>query len=154
MAFFRPAYVHSLLLCDSPLDTPVPKIGRRDDMVAWNDAVDEYIATQNDFRLRFDIELEAKIGLDGGPLYKTCEALDCDRVEQRDVESLKQCSGCKRVRIVVLSCDAIDADIGASRSSIAVERVRMRAGQDIGLNARPKHTASRNCPRNGRLNSY
>lgn len=68
-------------------------------MNEWNRAVDQYMAMQTDFRSRFDIELAAKIGPHGGPLYKHCEAEDCDKVEPRDVEKMKCCAQCKLVRL-------------------------------------------------------
>ena len=68
-------------------------------MDEWNALVDGYISLQKDPRPRFEIELGAKIGPDGGPLYKRCEANDCSNVMGRDVEELKKCSGCKTVRI-------------------------------------------------------
>lgn len=71
-------------------------------MNEWNGAVDRYIATKKDPRPRFDIELEAKIGPHGGPLYRECEAEDCDRVECRDVEKLKCCGSCKLVCMTLL----------------------------------------------------
>ena len=66
-------------------------------MDEWNEGVDKYIATQGDSRSREVIERCAKIALDGGPLYKRCEAASCERVEGVDVDHLKRCSKCKRV---------------------------------------------------------
>ncbi len=70
-------------------------------MDEWNKAVDQYIALGKDKRAKSQIELEAKIGMSGGPLYRYCEASDCPRVEGRDVEKMKCCSGCKLVRAFV-----------------------------------------------------
>lgn len=64
----------------------------------WNRHVDEYIALGRDRRSRVDIELAAKIGLHGGPLYRRCEAEGCTKVESRDVDRMKCCGNCKLVR--------------------------------------------------------
>ena len=68
-------------------------------MKLWNAAVDEYIETDGRLRDRFEVEYEAKIGIDGGPLYKTCSAPGCGKVEKRDVPSVMRCSGCTLVSI-------------------------------------------------------
>ncbi|KAF7796455.1 hypothetical protein EIP86_007632 [Pleurotus ostreatoroseus] len=80
-----------------PWEGQLSKIEAQQRMNEWNTAVDRYIATEGDPRSRFNIELESKIGLHGGPLYRYCEAEGCDHVEKRDVESMKRCSGCKLV---------------------------------------------------------
>ncbi|ESK90217.1 hypothetical protein Moror_7722 [Moniliophthora roreri MCA 2997] len=77
-----------------PWEKQLSKVECRKRMTEWNDAVEEYITTQRDPRSRIDIEVEAKIGMDGGPLYKFCYAEDCDNAEKRDVESLRRCGGC------------------------------------------------------------
>lgn len=66
-------------------------------MEEWNSAVEKYIISGVDGRSRFDIELEAKIGMSGGPLYKKCEAEGCTNVEGREVEKMKCCGSCKLV---------------------------------------------------------
>lgn len=66
-------------------------------MDEWNHSVDEYIRSSGDPRSKFDIELEAKIGIGGGPLYKKCEAEGCTKVESRDVVQMKRCRSCKMV---------------------------------------------------------
>lgn len=63
-------------------------------MNEWNAVVDQYIATQGDPRDRLQIEVAAKIGIDGGPLYKACSAQNCGAIEKIDVPSLRKCSGC------------------------------------------------------------
>ncbi|PSR82006.1 hypothetical protein PHLCEN_2v6181 [Hermanssonia centrifuga] len=68
-------------------------------MDEWNKAVDQYIALGKDKRAKSQIELEAKIEMSGGPLYRCCEASDCPRVEGRDVEKMKCCSACKLLQI-------------------------------------------------------
>ena len=70
-------------------------------MNKWNADVDAYISESSDKRSTFDIELEAKIGWHGGPHYKRCEAKGCVNTEGREIEKMKRCSGCKRVRDVV-----------------------------------------------------
>ena len=59
--------------------------------------MDEYIILGKDPRPRLDIELAAKIGLHGGPLYRRCESRDCNKVEGRDVDKMKCCAKCKLV---------------------------------------------------------
>lgn len=68
----------------------------------WNAAVDEYVASGIDGRPVWDIEANSKIGLNGGPLYKGCEAEDCDNIEGRYVEKMKCCSSCKLVKLLQL----------------------------------------------------
>ena len=82
---------------DRPWEGQISKVEGKKRMDEWNNQVDRYIATAGDPRPRFDIELQAKIGIHGGPLYRRCEAEDCDRVEVRDVEKLKCCGSCKMV---------------------------------------------------------
>ena len=65
-------------------------------MDEWNSLVDEYINLKGSARDGVDIELEAKVGLDGGPLHKHCSA--CGKFQGRDVASLMRCSGCSVVR--------------------------------------------------------
>lgn len=66
-------------------------------MNEWNAAVDLYIKDGRDSRPLFDIELQAKIGPDGRPMYKKCEAEGCQKIEKRDVDKMKCCGACKRV---------------------------------------------------------
>ena len=66
-------------------------------MNMWNELVDAYIATGEDPRPPFEIEVEAKIGLNGGPLYRRCEADGCHRLQGRDADSVFCCGGCRRV---------------------------------------------------------
>jgi len=77
-------------------------------MDEWNGAVDKYIASGKDLRPKIDIELAAKIGMNGGPLYKRCEAESCDRVEVRDVEKMKCCGSCKLVYYCSQACQVSD----------------------------------------------
>lgn len=54
-----------------------------------------------DDRVPFEIELEAKIGVNGGPLYKECEFSGCTNVEEPGAtaaEKMKCCASCKLVR--------------------------------------------------------
>lgn len=74
------------------------KVECRRMMEEWNAAVDEYMKTEGRFRDRFTVEYEAKIGTDGGPLYKTCSAENCGTIEKRDTPALMKCSGCNLVR--------------------------------------------------------
>ena len=66
-------------------------------MEEWNTAVDEYISTVHDYRPRIDIEIASKIGMNGGPLYKRCQADDCNKAEKRDLEKLLRCGSCEAV---------------------------------------------------------
>ncbi|KIY62813.1 hypothetical protein CYLTODRAFT_446995 [Cylindrobasidium torrendii FP15055 ss-10] len=68
-------------------------------MKEWNDQVDKFIANDMDplHRPRREIEIEAKIGGHGGPLYRRCENEDCEKIELIDVEKLQQCGGCKLI---------------------------------------------------------
>lgn len=66
-------------------------------MDEWNRAVDKYMASGVDPRPRFDIELQSKIGMTGGPLYKICEADNCKKAEGREVDKMKCCGSCKLV---------------------------------------------------------
>ena len=70
-------------------------------MNEWNSLVEEYFKTQRQHRSRMEVEYEAKIGTDGGPLHKSCIA--CNRVEGHNVASLMKCTGCKVVRRVLVS---------------------------------------------------
>ncbi|KAI0950807.1 hypothetical protein AcW1_008014 [Taiwanofungus camphoratus] len=63
----------------------------------WNGAVDRYIALGKDKRSLHQIEVESKIGLDGGPLYKRCEGAQCNQIEGPNGDKMKCCSRCKRV---------------------------------------------------------
>jgi len=74
-------------------------------METWNAAVDEYIASGVDMRMREDIENESKIGLGGGPLYALCENETCNEPHEgrthydgRPPTKLLLCTGCKKVR--------------------------------------------------------
>lgn len=54
----------------------------------WNTLVDEYIFSGrdgHDYRPRFEIELDSKIGPNEGQLYRRCEAEGCPRVDGRGV---------------------------------------------------------------------
>lgn len=73
------------------------KVESKKRMEEWNHSVEEYIKSSGDTRQKFDIELEAKIGMSGGPLYERCEAEGCPKVESRDVDKMKCCGSCKMV---------------------------------------------------------
>ncbi|KAH6914956.1 hypothetical protein BKA70DRAFT_1419911 [Coprinopsis sp. MPI-PUGE-AT-0042] len=77
-----------------PWEKVLSKVESRKRMNEWNTAVDEYLKTEGRFRDRFTVEYEAKIGLDGCPLYKTCSAKGCGNIEKQDVPTLMKCSGC------------------------------------------------------------
>ncbi|KAJ3483895.1 hypothetical protein NLI96_g6008 [Meripilus lineatus] len=95
-----PAFQYAILHNDF---YPRPWLGRfskvecKKRMDEWNHSVDEYIRSSGDPRSKFDIELEAKIGIGGGPLYKKCEAEGCTKVESRDVVQMKRCRSCKMI---------------------------------------------------------
>ncbi|KAH6914953.1 hypothetical protein BKA70DRAFT_1396283 [Coprinopsis sp. MPI-PUGE-AT-0042] len=80
------------------------KVECRKMMDEWNAAVDEYIRTDGRSRDPFTVEFEAKIGMDGSPLYKTCSDEDCGKVEKRDVPALMKCSGCRRAFYCSTDC--------------------------------------------------
>ncbi|KAJ7442658.1 hypothetical protein FB451DRAFT_1105628 [Mycena latifolia] len=61
----------------------------------WNAAVDKYIASGEDSRPRFEIEVAAKIGTSLGPLFRACEAEGCNKLEGRDIEKVSTCARCK-----------------------------------------------------------
>ena len=63
----------------------------------WNSAVDEYIASGVDDRPVWEIEAGAKLGVNGGPLYKWCEEKGCGKREGKDVDKVKCCGSCKLV---------------------------------------------------------
>ncbi|KAK7034713.1 hypothetical protein VNI00_012120 [Paramarasmius palmivorus] len=93
-----PAHWYALARVDfnpGPWDKQISKLECQKRMHEWNDAVDEYIATQRDPRPRLDIEVAVKIAMSGSPLYKTCQAEGCNKAEKRDVQTLSRCSGCK-----------------------------------------------------------
>ena len=80
-----------------PWSGQVSKIQARWRMDTFNRHVDEYISMGNDHRPKLDIEIASKIGINGGPLYKHCEAIGCNNREKRDVDKMKGCGGCKAV---------------------------------------------------------
>ncbi|THV06566.1 hypothetical protein K435DRAFT_773245 [Dendrothele bispora CBS 962.96] len=80
-----------------PWEGLLSKVEGNKRMQEWNAAVDEYIKTPGDTRNRIDIEIEAKIGPHGGPLYRHCEAEECSIVEGRDIQKLQGCSQCRLV---------------------------------------------------------
>ncbi|KAJ3551211.1 hypothetical protein NM688_g4836 [Phlebia brevispora] len=105
------AFVYALDHTDffaRPWENQLSKVEAHKRMDEWNKAVDEYIEVKGDKRPRFDIELKAKIGADGGPLYRHCEAEGCTKVEQRDVEKMKCCSGCKKIFYCSEACQTND----------------------------------------------
>lgn len=85
------------ILFSRPWAGQVSKMQARWRMDTWNRHVDEYINMGNDHRSRVEIEIAAKVGINGGPLYKHCEALGCDKHEKRDVDKMRGCGGCKAV---------------------------------------------------------
>ena len=80
-----------------PWSGQVSKIQARWRMDTFNRHVDEYISMGNDHRQKLDIEIASKIGINGGPLYKHCEAIGCNNREKRDVDKMRGCGGCKAV---------------------------------------------------------
>jgi hypothetical protein len=64
----------------------------------WNAAIDTYIASSGDPRPTLAIERAAKIGVTGGPLYRTCEGGGCTQMEP-DV-TLFTCSKCRTVSVL------------------------------------------------------
>lgn len=88
------------MLC-RPWGKHLSKVECKEYSEEWNKLVDDYISLRRDRRSRLDIELAAKIGLHGGPLYRHCEAKGCKKVERRDVDKMKCCGSCKLVRVLV-----------------------------------------------------
>ncbi|KAK7465339.1 hypothetical protein VKT23_005318 [Stygiomarasmius scandens] len=90
-----------------PWEGKLSKLEGNKRMQEWNAAVDRYIETASDPRKRIDIEIEAKIGPHGGPLYRRCETEDCDKVEGRDIEKLQACAQCRLVYYCSKTCQKI-----------------------------------------------
>ncbi|KAK7032245.1 hypothetical protein VNI00_013203 [Paramarasmius palmivorus] len=93
-----PAYWYALDKVDffpQPWEGQLSKVEAHKRMEEWNTAVDEYISTVHDYRPRIDIEIASKIGMNGGPLYKRCQADDCNKAEKRDLEKLLRCGSCE-----------------------------------------------------------
>lgn len=111
-------------------------------MDEWNTLVDSYINSTKDARSRFEIELFAKIGMDGGPLYKRCEAQSCTNVEVRDVTpgQMKRCSACKLVSAVSPGTGKNTHCSTNIRSFIATLPARKRIGQYTKLTAKRRRT--------------
>jgi len=61
----------------------------------------KYIATAQRSRSRIEIEREAKIGANGGAVYRQREAEDCFKMEGRETEKVRACSRCKMVSIAL-----------------------------------------------------
>ncbi|KAF5368927.1 hypothetical protein D9758_002888 [Tetrapyrgos nigripes] len=96
----EPAYLFAMDFVDffpKPWSGILSKLEGHKRMSEWNKEVDRYIETMHDPRNRIDIEVESKIGPHGGPLYRFCEAEDCDKVEGRDLDKMKACSQCQLV---------------------------------------------------------
>ena len=94
-----------LEIISSPWTGGIPKVEQKLRMDTWNTAVDEYIASGVDMRMREDIENESKIGLGGGPLHALCENEMCNEPPEgrtphdgRSPTKLLVCIGCKKVR--------------------------------------------------------
>ena len=89
-----------------PWATEISKIEAQRRMKDWNDAVDRYI--DDDENLDYiEIDTEFKIGLHGGPLYRSCEADGCyksdsfvEGLEEFGIGNMKCCSACRRVRLL------------------------------------------------------
>ncbi|CAL1717150.1 unnamed protein product [Somion occarium] len=106
-----PAFAYalrSLLYNPRPWAGQVSRVQAKRRMNAWNQLVDDYIASRRDPRRKLDVEIAAKIGINGGPLYKHCEATGCNKHEKRDVEKLKGCSGCKAIFYCSQACQTMD----------------------------------------------
>ncbi|PCH42474.1 hypothetical protein WOLCODRAFT_71695 [Wolfiporia cocos MD-104 SS10] len=91
-----------------PFDCTMPKFACKDLMSKWNAAVDQYIGLGTDGQSRAAIELEAKIGLDGGPVHKHCEATGCGNVDGVGGTTLKCCGACKRIMYCSARCQTAD----------------------------------------------
>ncbi|KAF8844698.1 hypothetical protein BDN67DRAFT_1007867 [Paxillus ammoniavirescens] len=65
----------------------------------WNAQVDSYIASGVDSRTKEQIELEAKIGPDHGPLHRRCEGVGCNKLEGRDEARMNTCGKCRMQRM-------------------------------------------------------
>jgi len=89
----------------------IPKVEQKIRMDTWNTAVDEYIASGVDMRMREDIENESKIGLGGGPLHALCENETCNEPHEgrthydgRSPTKLLVCIGCKKAKYCSKEC--------------------------------------------------
>lgn len=112
-------------------------------MERWNGYIDEYIASGQDKRPRFEIERLSKIGAHGGPLYRQCEAESCERYEGRDVAAFKLCSGCKLVRVSLFYHKA--RLFIPHRPYIAVRSVKRRIGRPTRKSAESRIRGSSSC---------
>ncbi|KAJ6595686.1 hypothetical protein DFH09DRAFT_1072632 [Mycena vulgaris] len=70
----------------------------------WNEAVDAYIASNVDRRTPETIENAAKVGAEGGPLHRRCEAVGCASLEDRDGVKLSRCGACNTTVYCGLNC--------------------------------------------------
>ncbi|KAJ3551210.1 hypothetical protein NM688_g4837 [Phlebia brevispora] len=93
-----PAYMYAFYRTDffpRPWGGCISKLRAQKLMKVWNTKVDEYIRNEGDTRSAREIEIEAKIGVHGGPLYRRCEAEGCNNIEGREIEKVKYCGRCK-----------------------------------------------------------
>jgi len=72
----------------------------------WNHAIDTYISLGSDKRPRAEIERATKIGRSNGALYRTCEGVNCSKLEGKDIDKLVCCSKCKIAVYCGQACQA------------------------------------------------
>ncbi|CCM04267.1 uncharacterized protein FIBRA_06436 [Fibroporia radiculosa] len=87
-----------------PFGDTSPRARRQDLMDTWNAAVDKYIASTSAGAKRVEIEREAKVGVDGGPLFKYCQGVGCGQVEDVAGVKLKCCGQCRRTFYCSATC--------------------------------------------------
>lgn len=66
----------------------------------WNERIDNYIASGVDRREALDIEIAAKVGDTGGPLWKRCD--QCKKQSGPESFELKRCGGCHLVSFYLM----------------------------------------------------
>jgi len=130
------------------------KLESQSRMDVWNKAVDRYIATGQDTRSCLEIQIQSKLDMNGGPLYKTCEAQGCRIVEGRDQDRLQCCGGCKLIFYCGKRCQALGwkdhrKKCGAGThelqklpSQIRMEDIVTAAVKEIGADMRKTHARS------------
>ena len=84
-------------MCDRPQGRKGDKRGLKARQIEWNKHIDDYIASGVDPRPAAEIERGAKVGLSLGALYTRCENERCGKLQGRDVDTMRVCSGCKMV---------------------------------------------------------
>ncbi|TDL24220.1 hypothetical protein BD410DRAFT_786321 [Rickenella mellea] len=87
-----------------PLGRKLPKTYAVDLAQAFNEYVDDYVASGQDFRQKMEIEIAAKLGSSCGALYRVCEANGCNEQEGRSLKQLKYCRECRMAVYCSVTC--------------------------------------------------